>query len=165
MDIQKIIQVIADVFASKKRNDAPSSILNQVLTATRETRDDGGDDVPSTTPSEGDGLIGYYSLTDWWLSTFTAEERKEIHARHPFAFTYAPLDRLGYTGFGGIHDRLHRKEDISRSLHDLDDLLHLFLDNNPAARRLRRLVSKTPLDLGWRWWAWGKCKDAHARIH
>ncbi len=42
MDIQKIIQVIADLFASKKRGDAPSSMLNQVLTATRETRDDGG---------------------------------------------------------------------------------------------------------------------------
>jgi len=75
MDIQRIIQVIADLFASKKRGDAPSSMLNQVLTATRETRDDGGDDVPSTTPSEGEGLIGYYNLTDWWLSTFTAEER------------------------------------------------------------------------------------------
>jgi hypothetical protein len=81
MDIQKIIQVIADLFASKKRGDAPSSMLNQVLTATRETRDDGGDDVPSTTPSEGEGLIGYYNLTDWWLSTFTAEERNEIQAR------------------------------------------------------------------------------------
>jgi len=81
MDIQKIIQVITDLFASKKRGDAPSSMLNQVLTATRETRDDGGDDVPSTTPSEGEGLIGYYNLTDWWLSTFTAEERNEIQAR------------------------------------------------------------------------------------
>ena len=40
MDIQKIIQVIADLFASKKRGDAPSSMLKQVLTATRETRDD-----------------------------------------------------------------------------------------------------------------------------
>jgi len=84
MDIQKIIQVIADLFASKKRGDAPSSMLKQVLTATRETRDDGGDDVPSTTPSEGEGLIGYYNLTDWWLSTFTAEERNEIQARRPF---------------------------------------------------------------------------------
>jgi hypothetical protein len=81
MDIQKIIQVIADLFASKKRGDAPSSMLNQVLTATRETRDDGGDDAPSATPSEGEGLIGYYNLTDWWLSTFTAEERNEIQAR------------------------------------------------------------------------------------
>jgi hypothetical protein len=81
MDIQRIIQVIADLFASKKRGDASSSMLNQVLTATRETRDDGGDDVPSTTPSEGEGLIGYYNLTDWWLSTFTAEERNEIQAR------------------------------------------------------------------------------------
>jgi len=83
MDIQKIIQVIADLFASKKRDDAPNSMLNQVLTATRETRDDGGDDVPSTTRTEGEGLIGYYSLTDWWLSTFTAEERNEIQARRP----------------------------------------------------------------------------------
>ena len=81
MDVQKIIQIIADLFASKKRGDAPSSMLNQVLTATRETRDDGGDDVPSTTPSEDKGLIGYYNLTDWWLSTFTAEERNEIQAR------------------------------------------------------------------------------------
>jgi hypothetical protein len=81
MDIQRIIQVIADLFASKKRGDVPNSMLNQVLTATRETRDDGGDDVPSTTPSEGEGLIGYYNLTDWWLSTFTAEERNEIQAR------------------------------------------------------------------------------------
>ena len=62
-------------------------MLNQVLTATRETRDDGGDDVPSTTPSEGEGLIGYYSLTDWWLSTFTAEERNEIQARRPSLVT------------------------------------------------------------------------------
>ena len=35
MDIQKIIQVITDLFASKKRGDAPSSMLKQVLTATR----------------------------------------------------------------------------------------------------------------------------------
>jgi hypothetical protein len=87
MDIQRIIQVIADLFASKKRGDAPNSMLNQVLTATRETRDDGGDDVPSTTRTEGEGLIGYYSLTDWWLSTFTAEERNEIQARRPSLVT------------------------------------------------------------------------------
>ena len=81
MDIQKIIQVIADVFASKKQKGDPMSLLGQVLTTARETRDGGGDDVPSTTPSEGEGLIGYYNLTDWWLSTFTAEERNEIQAR------------------------------------------------------------------------------------
>jgi len=87
MDIQRIIQVIADLFASKKRGDAPNSMLNQVLTATRETGDDGGDDVPSTTRTEGEGLIGYYSLTDWWLSTFTGEERNEIQARRPSLVT------------------------------------------------------------------------------
>jgi hypothetical protein len=87
MDIQKIIQVIADVFASKKQKGDPMSLLGQVLTTARETRDGGGDDVPSTTPSEGEGLIGYYNLTDWWLSTFTAEERNEIQARRPSLVT------------------------------------------------------------------------------
>ena len=104
MDIQKIIQVIADLFASKKRGDAPSSMLNQVLTATRETRNDGGDDVPSTTPSEGEGLIGYYNLTDWWLSTFTAEERNEIQAR-PGATTGRAESSLMSVGIAFIQSK------------------------------------------------------------
>ena len=83
MDVQKIIKVIADLFTSKKRGDAPSAVLSQVVTAARDMRDDKGhDDLPEAQPG-GEGRIGHYGLTDWWLSTFTAEEREEIQARCP----------------------------------------------------------------------------------
>ena len=83
MDIQKLIQVIADVFGGKKQTGDTSSLLGQVLTTAREAQEDGGDDTPAETSPQGGGLIGYYGLTDWWLSTFTEEERKEIQAVRP----------------------------------------------------------------------------------
>jgi len=83
MDIQKLIQVIADVFGGKKQTDDSSSLLGQVLTTAREAQEDGGDETPAKVSSKGEGLIGYYGLTDWWLSTFTEEERKEIQAVRP----------------------------------------------------------------------------------
>ena len=83
MDIQKIIQIIADLFTSKKRGDAPSAMLSQVLTAAKDIGDDECQDDPTEAQSGGEGLIGRYGLNDWWLSTFTAEERKEIQARRP----------------------------------------------------------------------------------
>ena len=84
MDIQKIIQIIADLFTSKKRGDAPSAMLSQVLTAAKDIGDDECHDDPTEAQSGGEGLIGRYGLNDWWLSTFTAEERTEIQARRPF---------------------------------------------------------------------------------
>jgi len=83
MDIQKLIQVIADVFGAKKQTGDSSALLGQVLTTAREAREDGGDDTPAEASPQGGGLIGYYGLTDWWLSTFTEEERKEIQAVRP----------------------------------------------------------------------------------
>ena len=74
MDIQKII---ADLFTSKKRGDAPSAMLSQVLTAAKDIGDDECHDDPTEAQSGGEGLIGRYGLNDWWLSTFTAEEREE----------------------------------------------------------------------------------------
>ena len=83
MDVQKIIQALADLFTSKKRGDAPSAVLSQVVTAARDMRDDKGhDDLPEAQPG-GEGRIGHYGLTDWWLSTFTTVERDEIQARRP----------------------------------------------------------------------------------
>ena len=79
MDIQKIIQLIADLFTSKKRGDAPSAMLSQVLTVAKDI----GDDDPAEAQSEVEGLIGRYGLNDGWLSTFTAEEREEIQPRRP----------------------------------------------------------------------------------
>ena len=83
MDIQKLIQVIADVFGGKKQTGDSSSLLGQVLTTAREAREDGGDDTPAEASPQGGGLIGYYGLTDWWLSTFTEEERRKIQAVRP----------------------------------------------------------------------------------
>jgi len=83
MDIQKLIQVIADVFGGKKQTGDTSSLLGQVLTTAREAQEDGGDEPPAKVSPQGGGLIGYYGLTDWWLSTFTEEERKEIQAVRP----------------------------------------------------------------------------------
>ena len=83
MDIQKIIQTLADLFTSKKRGDAPSAMLSQVLTAAKDIGDDECHDDPTEAQSGGEGLIGRYGLNDWWLSTFTAEEREEIQARRP----------------------------------------------------------------------------------
>ena len=83
MDIQKLIQVIADVFGGKKQTGDTSSLLGQVLTTAREAQEDGGDETPAEVSPQGGGLIGYYGLTDWWLSTFTEEERKEIQAVRP----------------------------------------------------------------------------------
>ena len=80
MDIQKII---ADLFTSKKRGDVPSAMLSQVLTAAKDIGDDACHDDPTEAQSGGEGLIGRYGLNDWWLSTFTAEEREEIQARRP----------------------------------------------------------------------------------
>ena len=45
MDIQKLIQVIADVLGAKKQNDDSSSLLGQVLTTAREVQEDGGDET------------------------------------------------------------------------------------------------------------------------
>ena len=83
MDIPKIIQLIADLFTSKKRGDAPNPMLSQVLTAAKEIGDDERHDDPAEAQSGGEGLICRYGLNDWWLSTFTAEEREEIQARRP----------------------------------------------------------------------------------
>ena len=83
MDIQKLIQVIADVFGGKKQTGDTSSLLGQVLTTAREAQEDGGDETPAKVSQQGEGLIGYYGLTDWWLSTFTEEGRKEIQAVRP----------------------------------------------------------------------------------
>ena len=44
MDIQKLIQVIADVFGGKKQTGDTSSLLGQVLTTAREAQEDGGDE-------------------------------------------------------------------------------------------------------------------------
>jgi hypothetical protein len=83
MDMQKLIQVIADVFGGKKQTGDTSSLLGQVLTTAREAQEDGGDETPAKVSPQGGGLIGYYGLTDWWLSTFTEEERKEIQSVRP----------------------------------------------------------------------------------
>ena len=83
MDIQKLIQVIADVFGGKKQTGDTSSLLGQVLTTAREAQEDGGDEPPAKVSPQGGGLIGYYGLTDWWLSTFTEEERRKIQAVRP----------------------------------------------------------------------------------
>ena len=83
MDIQKLIQVIADVFGGKKQTGDTSSLLGQVLTTAREAQEDGGDETPAKVSPQGEGLIGYYGLTDWWLSTFTEEERRKIQAVRP----------------------------------------------------------------------------------
>ena len=83
MDIQKLIQVIADVFGGKKQTGDTSSLLGQVLTTAREAQEDGGDETPAKVSPQGGGLIGYYGLTDWWLSTFTEEERRKIQAVRP----------------------------------------------------------------------------------
>ena len=83
MDIQKLIQVIADVFGAKKQTGDSSALLGQVLTTAREAREDGGDDTPAEASPQGGGLVGYYGLTDWWLSTFTEEERRKIQAVRP----------------------------------------------------------------------------------
>ena len=83
MDIQKLIQVIADVFGGKKQTGDTSSLLGQVLTTAREAQEDGGDETPAKASPQGGGLIGYYGLTDWWLSTFTEEERRKIQAVRP----------------------------------------------------------------------------------
>jgi len=83
MDIQKLIQVIADVFGGKKQTGDTSSLLGQVLTTAREAQEDGVDETPAKVSPQGGGLIGYYGLTDWWLSTFTEEERSKIQAVRP----------------------------------------------------------------------------------
>ena len=83
MDIQKLIQVIADVFGGKKQTGDTSSLLGQVLTTAKEAQEYGGDEPPAKVSPQGGGLIGYYGLTDWWLSTFTEEERKEIQSVRP----------------------------------------------------------------------------------
>ena len=83
MDIQKLIQVISDLFGGKKQTGDTSSLLGQVLTTAREAQEDGGDETPAEVSPQGGGLIGYYGLTDWWLSTFTEEGRKEIQAVRP----------------------------------------------------------------------------------
>ena len=83
MDIQKLIQVIADVFGGKKQTGDTSSLLGQVLTTAKEAQEDGGDETPAKVSPQGGGLIGYYGLTDWWLSTFTEEERRKIQAVRP----------------------------------------------------------------------------------
>ena len=51
MDIQKIIQIIADLFTSKKRGDAPSAMLSQVLTAAKDIGDDECHDDPTEAQS------------------------------------------------------------------------------------------------------------------
>ena len=64
MDIQKLIQVIADVFGGKKQTGDTSSLLGHVLTTAREAQEDGGDEPPAKVSPQGGGLIGYYGLTD-----------------------------------------------------------------------------------------------------
>jgi len=83
MDIQKLIQVISDLFGGKKQTGDTSSLLGQVLTTAREAQEDGGDETPAKVSPQGEGLIGYYGLTDWRLSTFAEEGRKDIQAVRP----------------------------------------------------------------------------------
>jgi hypothetical protein len=58
-------------------------MLSQVLTAAKDIGDDERRDDRAEAQSGGEGLTGRYGLNDWWLSTFTAEEREEIQARRP----------------------------------------------------------------------------------
>ncbi len=47
-------------------------------------RNQPGQEAKPVTPQEPavDGLIAYYGLTDWWLTSFTAQERDYIEARY-----------------------------------------------------------------------------------
>ena len=53
MDIQKLIQVISDIFGGKKQTGDTSSLLGQVLTTAREAQEDGGDETQPRSHRKG----------------------------------------------------------------------------------------------------------------